>query len=367
MKRNLKTLFVCALLGALATSALAQHQRGVVTHERFIPTPKDFGKPLALRNYAASGNRKGILDCDSLFINCRVMNMPLLHQEDPRVEKDLQYISPTGCYLASMATVIATALANRNPLFASAGRTKDFDSLAGDAAQPKEIKQLNYVYRVFKRYEKGETENGKRVQVFHFPEVVADFNKGKILQPCDPYVYGDCDKIGSTAQATNASGDAGRMWMGNGLKLTNENVISLMESGYVVMLAYARYQPVLELPNVSDKKKTPTAHNPNEPVNLFFNSYHKVVVSGFRKGAAYPLIINDVGTGQRYNVRLSTDWSNRKFKASFHVAPFQNAKFAFLPNEDPKTIAFIEYEGEGQGINDWIFFLNHYDYLRIKQ
>lgn len=349
---------ICLALSGLAGDSLAQRDVTPLTKQQTIPTAVNFGKPITVAaNLASMGLIKGILTCDINYLNCTVRNMPLLNQSDPRIDGDLKYLSPWGCYDTSIVTVISTALANRKPSLIFGGRAKTFASFVGDAAQPKEIKQLNYQYRNMKRREAGETENGKLIQPLYFHEVVANFNNGKILQQCDPFTYGDCDKLGNTAQATNLFGDAGRMWMANGAAVTNETIIKMMESGYVVMLAFMRYEPV-----------PASVSNVGGQINLKFNSFHKIVVSGFRKNAQYPLIVNDVGNGQRYNVSIGSNLANRKFQKSPSAAVFSNAKFGFVPAEkDPKTTTFIEYEGTGKGVNEMIFFLQHYDYLRINQ
>lgn len=359
MKKISNILLVCLCLNTLATNGFAQRRMSESAFRSknitFVPTSKGTFKPTVTINLSKS-NKKGILDCDMSYTNCMVSNMPLLNQSDPRIDRDLHDMSPWGCYDTSIVTVINTALANRKSSFDFGNRTKIFDSFVGNAVQPKEIKQLSYQYRIAKNHQAGVKENGKVVQPLYFHEVVADFNKGKILQQCDPYIYGDCDKLGNTAQATNLFGDAFRIWISTE-KVTNEDIIKLMEEGYVVMIAFVRYKPVGKFDDPQKSSFT---------VNFTKDSFHKVVFSGFQKGAEYPLIINDVGTGERYNVRLSDDLSKRMWGQG--GLDKKKVKIIYpAENSGANTKNFIEYEGSGKNTGDMVFFLDHYDTLRIKQ
>ena len=342
---SLISAVLCAAIFVPTTFAQPKFETAIRIRDlKVAPTAKDFGKPVKIIDLTR-GYKKGILDCDVTGNNCTVMNMPLLSQLDPRIDKDVQDMSPWGCYDTSITTIISTALANRKirrPLGIQ-GRTKIFDSFVGDAAQPKEIKQLSYVYREGKKEGAGEKENGKVVQHLYFHEVAADMFNRLITQNCDPYIYGNCEK------ATNVFADSFRHWISTDT-LTNEDVIGWMEKGYVVMIAYARHQP------------TGRKLRGGFSVYFTFDSYHKVVFSGFRKGSEYPLLINDVGNGKRYYVKLSNDLSQRDFGQG-DIAP--NLIKINYPNEYSDTKNYLEYEGEGKKAGEMVFFLNHFDGLRL--
>jgi hypothetical protein len=357
MEKTLKVLIVLLCLCSLNAPGFAQRRSLDSAIRRkglpMVPKLPNFGKPLATVGFL-QGYMKGILDCDITFSNCMVMNMPVINQSDSRVSSDVLDMRDFGCYDASIVTLISTALANRKTAQDFGGRTKIFDQITGSSSQPKEIAQLSYQYKLAKDLSAGKTANGKLVQPLYFHEVVADFNKGKILQKCDPYVYGNCDEVQApTAMATNLYGDAFRHWISTDT-ITNEDIIKLMEQGYAVMIAFVRYKP-------TGKFDTPQSFT----VDFKLDSFHKVVFSGFRKGAEYPLIINDVGSGERFNVRLSNDLTKRKFGAG----GLDKSKIKInYPSDNlgANTKNFIEYEFTGKNVGDMVFFLDHYDALRIK-
>src|SRR5258708_6543 len=244
------------------------------------------------------GNIQGILACNLAGTTCRVRNMPLISQGDPRVSPEVLYMGNYGCYDASIVTVTIAALANRAKALQLSGRTKIFDELTG-YKMPKEIAQLSQQYRwaAVHHQETVMQEHGnfkgKIVQPLYFDEVLADF--GKIQQSCDPYTYGNC-----TAPVSNNEGNAFRTFVSTE-NITNEYVINLMRSGYVVMIAYGRYEPSLE----------------EGPQKFVFKSRHKVVFSGFQPGK-YPLLINEVGRSQQVRARLTTDLSERTVGLGSH-------------------------------------------------
>jgi len=358
MKKVFRVMLIGLCLAAFVSDGFAQRTivRASIFRERslpFKPTPRGAGKAAVGFDLNSLKSKKGILSCDLAGVNCVVMNMPLLNQGDSRIDNDVADMKNWGCYDTSIVTVIATALANRNKSLAFGGRTKIFDQITGDSNAPKEVKQISYQYRLAKRHQAGEIENGKVIQPLYFHEAVADFNQGKILQQCDPYMYGNCDKLSNPAQATNLFADAFRTWINPSTGVTNEDIIKLMEQGYVVMIAYVRY----EWKYVWNAAKK--AHD----VSFTRDSFHKVVFSGFRKGEKYPLVINDVGNGTQYNVRISNDIKTHKYPSKMGLSP--NSTYS-LPTEDTgaSTGIFIEYED----LPDLkAFFLDHYDALRIKQ
>ncbi len=270
------------------------------------------------------GNIEGILACNLAATTCRVRNMPLLRH-------------------------------NRSKALQPSGRTKFFEDIPANANMPKNIAQLFQQYRWAQLYQeetamkaKGDFP-GKMVQPLYFDEVLADF--GKIQQSCDPYTYGDCK-----VPVSNNAGNAFRTLVTTEA-ITNEYVINLMKSGYVTMIAYGRYTPSLE----------------EGPQKFILQNRHKVVFSGFQPGK-YPLLINDVGTGQQVRVRLTTDLSERMVDLGSHGAEVRstdtlihtirpmNPRFVVYPTPTP---IFIEYEGERK-VNEQVYFIEHIDALRIK-
>ncbi|MCS7030667.1 MAG: hypothetical protein NZL92_03930 [Gloeomargarita sp. SKYG116] len=335
MKRFL--LATSVMLGTAVGVAWAQNRsfHPIDAPGLLIPTRPGYAKP-ALTNLNKT-TQQGILDCDILGA-CMVRNMPLLTQTDPRLDADVKDMGPVGCYDTSILTVILTALANRGPKLATLyGRVKELDQVQGDPAKniPKEVKQLSWFYRIVKEAQKQAQEKPGKQTVFplYFPEVVASFNQGKILEmvtnKCDPYKYGTAD---SCQSATNLFGSSFRRFTpGEGvLAWTNEAITNLMRQNYVLLIAYGRYRPKLvKVGNQSELQWTK-------------ESQHKVVFSGFQKDD-YPLLINDVGDGQRYRVRL------RAWTAASKPA-----------NANPVV---LEYEGAPA---EPILFVEHVDALRLR-
>ena len=301
------------------------------------------------------GSIEGILACNRAGTTCRVRNMPLISQTDPRVSPQVLYMGNDGCYDTSIVTVTIAALANRSKALQPSGRTKMFDELTGNQMMPKEIAQLSQQYRwaAVHHQETLMQEHGnfkgKVVQPLYFDEVLADF--GKIQQSCDPYTYGNC-----TAPVSNNAGNAFRTFVSTE-NITNEYVINRMKSGYVTMIAYGRYTPSLE----------------EGPQKFVFYNRHKVVFSGFQPGK-YPLLINEVGSGKQVRARLTTDLSERMVGLGSHgpevrstdtlihtIRPM-NPRFVVYPTP---TQIFIEYEGERK-VNEQVYFIEHIDGLRIK-
>jgi hypothetical protein len=301
------------------------------------------------------GRVEGILACDLVGTTCRVRNMPLISQGDPRVSPEVLYMGNDGCYDTSIVTVTIAALANRSKALQPSGRTKMFDELTGNQMMPKEIAQLSQQYR-WASVHSQETVmqehgnfKGKAVQPLYFDEVLADF--GKIQQSCDPYTYGNC-----TVPVSNNEGNAFRTFVSTE-NITNEYVINLMKSGYVTMIAYGRYRPSIE----------------EGPQKFVFHNRHKVVFSGFQPGK-YPLLINEVGSGNQVRARLTTDLSERMVGLGSHgpevrstdtlIHTIRRVNPRFVDYPTPTRI-FIEYEGERK-VNEEVYFIEHIDALRIK-
>jgi hypothetical protein len=303
------------------------------------------------------GRIEGILDCDAMGRICVVRNMPHLVQSDPRVVSDVREMGGAGCYDTSIVTVALTALANRAKGLQPAGRTRFFEDIDGTPAMPKEVAQLSQQYRWVKQYQseralaaKGQY-SGRIVQPLYFDEVLADF--GKIGQSCDPYTFGACGE-----PVSNGAGNAFRTFV-RGDEITNEYVIGRMKAGYVMMIAYARYQPV----------------DQQGPQTFVRKSQHKVVFAGFQPGK-YPLLVNNVGDGRMMRARLTTDLSDRlvgpvAIEDLTEDALRRKGEIAKVRHMNPRPVyplpthVFLEFEGE-RAVNEQVYFIEHVDGLRIR-
>ena len=357
---SLLTVVLSPELTGQSWKSMAQRRldpRVVNRNSLFKPTAKTYGLPMKVGNSIGPPKIKGILQCNQNETTCTVMHMPLLWQTDPLIDSDVQDMGPWGCYDTSILTVILTDLANRDkslvPQLKNRSKTlEDIPAGIGGNGQPatKEIKQLSQEYRWAKQGGKGVQQNGKTVQPFYFHEVVADL--GKINELCDPYTYGNC------SEASNSIADASRTFIKTE-NITSEYIKNLMKSGYAVMIAYARYNPVVSQNTAGGLD-----------VRFELDSLHKVVFSGFQSGD-YALTINDVGNGQRYRVRLSSDLSGRNFAVNSlpqnGLKPPTGSKASKANNViyPSDTKIFLEYEGTGQGENDQVFFIQHVDSMRI--
>ncbi len=325
---------VClALATAPALRAQFTANRAVVKDVRYSPTPHDYAIALAhqARYFAV---KSGILECSSNAEDCAIANMPLLAQGDPLIDADVQSNSNYGCYDTSIVTVILASLANRNPNLQPQGRTKSFmDIPAGVDSHgkpvPKEIKQLSQQYRwqIQSHYNLA-----KPPQPYFMTEVVGDL--GAIKQSCNPLIYRNCaEDSNSVARAFSTAV--------TGTDLKNLRVINLMKAGYAPLIAYQRWTP--SLTKQTDGTRSAT---------FVYNGHHKVAFSGFQRGA-YPLLINDVGSGQQFRVRLSSDLSRRlgaQLKSVAYPLPAQT---------------FLEYEGRSAPEDD-VLFVEGFDGIRIN-
>lgn len=335
-----------------------------------VPTPRNFAKPLLASQLRVSGKivtkKTGILECWT-DKSCMVMNMPLLNQMDERVDQAVWEARPFGCYDASIVSVIVAAMANRHPAFGKiplgwrVGQFLDIKPGIGGNGQPapQEVKQLSYEYGLaINRSKAAEAAKAKgQTPVFQYPseqplyfhEVVWTLSN-TINEKCNPKEYGNCSEV------TNKYGHGFRRFLTASDSLTNESVIARMRAGYVMMIAYARYRPVVKVEKGLKKVSFvgAAANNGYSP--------HKVVFIGFNEGEKYPLVINDVGNGQQYKVRLTTDLSSRAFSERGNPsATFGKPLFTY---PTPVKI-YLEYEGEGEGINQQVFFVEHVDGLRV--
>jgi hypothetical protein len=320
------------LLYAMLTLSLAAlAQAPSIRAPKSVPTAKGFATPAIARTLPT---RRGILTCTPDLAICTVANMPMIPQADPGVDADVKDLTGSGCYDASVTTVMVTALANSDQSLVPFGRLKILrDVPAGDA--PKAIEQLNQEYHWSKAYIEKQVVDGKAIEPLHLAEAIASY--GKVVEPCNPYTYLGC------MEASNMAGRAFIKIVKDN-SVTNEAIVDLMKKGYVVLVAYSRFVPAVDAAG---------------KVSFTFNSMHKVVFSGFQPGN-YPLLINDVGNGLRYRVRLSTDLSPRTFSMTGGAAK-KGTSFVY-----PKpTKTYLEYEGDGSAANSQVFFLDHIDALKI--
>lgn len=317
MRYVINSSTLAATITLLALAALASPQARADGHEpptvvkslnHASPThPHGPDQFVGLYQYPVNS---GILECSRNVDECVIANMPLLWQSDPRIDPDVQSNSTDGCYDTSIVTVILAALANRNQQLQPGGRTKIFMNIpAGEDSHsqpvPKEIKQLSQQYRWQIH---SHTDVG--VQPFFMTEVVADF--GAISQPCNPFVYGNCEKD------TNGAAQAFSTWVTE--DIPNIHVINLMKEGYVPLAGYQFWAPTVT-----------TNADGTKSVKFTPKGQHKVAFSGFQQGK-YPLLINDVGDGTQHRVRLTTDLS------AYLGTQFQSVTYP-MP-----THTFIEYE-----------------------
>lgn len=331
MKHQRFVLFALLTFGIAVLGIAADRQSALTSSQAYVPTPRNFGHPVV--EYIPLPEIHGILSCVASWNVCRVRNMPLLDQSDPRLHlaPDHAYLAQYGCYDTSIVTVVLTALANRDPKLAVINRTKSFMNIPASGAVPKEVEQLKQQYTWAYDFQHAVSVGGKIPNPMYIHEALADAGGGKVTQPCNPYSYRNC------ADASNTAGRAFSQPVQDD-SVTNASIIGLMKKGYAVLVAFDRYQ-IVAIPDgrggIASRK-------------FIFKGAHKVVFSGFQPGK-YPLLINDVGNGQRYRVRLSTDLSSLGISV---WVPYPRA-----------THTFIEYEGkEDPNVN----FLEEIDTIKIE-
>jgi hypothetical protein len=376
-------------------------------HERFVPTPSNFGRPLT-RNFGGYTRKKtNILLCKPAVDDCIVKDMPLLRQQDSRLnaplvtflsgyavgapavlpltdkdgmtvlDKNGNLYTPStfatamlgnGCNQTSEATVIMTSLAYRASSVHLSGQTTTFNAIGStrepvgeETSLPKDLRKLLWKYKNSFRLAWGAKLKlaDKNVPYFSFPGVVADVSGG-IQENCDPYGYGDCNN--QAISGANNDGHALGVLAPSAAELTNDTVKAMMMDDQIVMLAYSRWVPTTSYNTIT---RTLT-------VTLTFASLHKVVVNGFQPGK-FPLLINDVGDGYQHKVRLSSDLGSLKFAAPGRRGPsggLTMVKYGFIDKEghsvELQGRPFLAYEGSSEGVNPTVFFIDQYRYLHIK-
>ena len=384
----------------------AQQAPGLLTglHKNYVPTAANFGQPINV-DFGGYTRKKGnILLCKATIDECIVANMPLLWQKDSRLIAPLTaflagyevngslpitdddgkpqtdgngklytaatfapYYLSVGCFITSQVTVTITSLANRAGSVPLTGQTATFDAIGGQGKigvvggtgqlpgnLPASLSKLLWQYEhhfIFQEIDKNKPDNQK-TRYLGFPAVVSDVSGG-LQQPCDLIKDTVC-KWGEIITGLNGNGHALASWSPAAAELNNDTVKALMQADRVILLAYGRYTPTVSL-----------------EVNSGRPGMHKIAVSGFQPGK-FPLLINDVGNGQRYKVRLSSDLGSLRFSAGQLGGSRRNTKIRYVLKHADGTVVeipgwpFLAYEGDSEKTNPQVFFIDHYNYLHVR-
>jgi hypothetical protein len=281
-----------------------------------------------------------------------------------------------GCYITSQVTVIMTSIANRAESVPLTGQTALFNALGTQGGKigdnplvgrtrlpgnlPADLQKLlwQYEHHFIAEYINHTKPIGQQVRYLYFPAVVSDVSGGLQDVSCDLINNGYC----GTGEITglNGNGHALVNWKPTATDPTNESIKALMEADRVVLIAYGRYAPTT---SYDPKSNTLT-------VSLAKTSQHKIAVSGFQPGK-FPLLINDVGNGQRYKVRLSSDLASLKFTArgaGLFGGLTRRVRYEFKDSKGNAVTGrpFLAYEGVSEQDDPQVFFIEHYNYLHIR-
>ncbi|WP_437306828.1 hypothetical protein [Sorangium sp. So ce388] len=298
------------------------------------------------------------MDCPSGASGaCTVRNMPLLFQDDNRVDYDVWDMRADGCYDASIATVLTTALVNRTTASSLTGRTLTWSNIpAGNNGAPspiattKDYEQLSQQYRWAKQHHGPLASRVPGVEPFYFHEMVNDFGGSAKRFPtnCDPKIYKSCT-WNTTVIPGDLVGAAFFDWTTNVDHVTNDYLTSLLTRGFSTMIAYGRYAP---------SKVWDTGLG---GWRITFNrvGQHKVAFSGYQVGS-FPLRINDVGNGIRYNVTVTNDMSA---KASYAGVAAMNVKKFDFPNGRSRQTLMLYDPAQLSDVN--VNFVEHVDALSL--
>lgn len=339
--------FAALMVGLLGVSD-ARDVRGRLM--RFVPTRANFAA-----EHVASMVRPvthGDLRCRSSAIDdCIVANMPLLGQMDPRLQAPLatyssryavnsgpnrgeiiwsepQFsIGPTpysstdfannimgnGCYITSLTTLEAAALANQTVAPTARARTlAQIDAGAfmhGDAS----INRLEWQYqRWADKLQPNLTDPSQpsNPDFLELEEFAGDFPLGSVA-------FHDYPNPGVLSAASLVSG---------------------MKGGATYLIAFQRYNVTL-----ASSRSAGRVH-----LALAYDSHHKIAVSGFQPGT-YPILINDVGNGRRYRVRLTTDVRSIPFTETVsghnQTIPSSEVMLDMPAGYPPSPRLYLVYEG----------------------
>jgi hypothetical protein len=134
---------------------------------------------------------------------------------------------------------------------------------------------------------------------YYYHEMLGD------LKPLVRPVTDDYNALGNHFAFNNEAGAAFRFRASASTSHFGHDYIKfLIDNDFLVMFAYARF-----LPTATQRPdgKWDVTFTPGVP--------HKVAVSGYRPGQAYPIRINNPGTGQQHNVRIVSDFTTRDYGA----------------------------------------------------
>ncbi len=347
MRTPLGFLALVAFLSITTSASTAEEYR--TRSMRFVPTQLNFATPhapLTLRPTVV-----GNLVCTSNAANdCMVANMPLLSQVDPRLKAPLvayalRYVVTTGpnrgkviwsepqfgigptpysavefaqsimnygCYITSLTSLEVAAAANQP--HSPTGRALTFSQIGantlvtGDAA----VNRLEWQYRRW-----------------------ADKLQPNLAHPNQPSSP-DFLEIQEFAHDYPA-GAMTFQDISNAASVSSNAMIAGMRAGTMYLIAFQR-----------DRVAIAPSADGRVHLSLAENSHHKVAVSGFQPGA-YPLLINDVGNGQRYRIRVTTDPRSISFSTSV------NGQTEAIPAnqievDPPGARLYLVYEG-AEGVN----------------
>lgn len=363
-------LFLSSSIAQAASAPLANVMSQTSATIRFEPTRPGFATshtPVPLRPITS-----GDLSCTTpALADCVVRNMPLLSQVDASLLKPLtkyasryvvktgsnagmviwaepqfgtaptpytpsafaQNILNNGCYITSLTTLEHAALLDRNGTRVS-GRAVTFGAVKANRFinAPDALNQLEWQYRRWADKLRPNTANP--------------------TQPSSP------DFLELPEFASDVSGLATRQ-INNPSRMRNDGIIAGMKRGATYIIEFSRYTVKAGPPNGRGVRT----------LALTVASWHKVAISGFQTGT-YPLLINDVGNGERYRVRVTSDVRSIHFyRATPHgkvAIPPSNLTLSGQPYPKP---LFLIYEGaDSIGVNngDEIFVITTFDALSVS-
>jgi|GEM_PF-2520531 len=345
---------------------------------RFVPTAENFATPHTPIDILPV--LAGDLICtDAAEQECMVANMPLLSQVDPRLKAPLvayasshylvasgpsageimwaepqfgiashalapamfaQNIMNNGCYITALTSLEIAALANveatPNPRALMLAQI-DANSLM-PGGMP--INRLQWQYRRWADKVQPNLANPSQPSSPDFLELeefASDFPSGAV----------GFDDISEPA------------------RLNSTAMIAGMRSGATYLIAFQRYDV-----GFARGHSLGPIH-----LTLSYSSHHKIAVSGFQPGA-YPLLINDVGNGHRYRVRLTTDLNSITFartvngqKVAIPGSQLVIGAPQGSPNPLPNRPLYLVYEGaDGVGVGTGqIFIIEDIQTLLVNQ
>ncbi len=358
-----------AAFAAQPAPAVQFHVNQVTVTIRYMPTKANFAMP-----HVQTGSwpvKSGDLICRSTALDdCLVDHMPLLWQLNPALQAPLisyaakyelkqgpnkgriiwsepqfsppigptpyaptdfaQNLAGNGCYITSLTTIESAALANLPPGVVARGRAATFNDVrAGQFLKGKKpINQLQWQYRRW----------ADKLQP----------NKKDPSQPSSP------DFLEFTEFAGDVTGAQAPVL--DPTTINAHGIVDKMKSGSYFLVPYSRYAVHASAPDRAG----------NIELTLSYDSHHKVAISGFQPGK-YPLLIDDVGNGKRYRVRVTSDIRSipmREVRGKTTVT-LPASKLVLVKPPWPHPV-FIVYEGQDGEVVDQggeVFLVEEYDTL----